>query len=130
MKRTYEKKNRTEPMAKPGQPSTEAPTEVLVESVLNTGRGRRSTGLSTPAPESGARPYQVIKLGIDVHLDRYVVVRQIDGGAPQPPQRFSPAQFLDWAKKQTTLAQRVYSCYVSVKRGAQRVALSIIFAAG
>ena len=46
-----------------------------------------------------------------MHLDRYVVVRQIDGGAPQPPQRFSPAQFLDWAKKQTALAKQVYSCY-------------------
>jgi hypothetical protein len=53
----------------------------------------------------------VIKLGIDVHLDRYVVVRQIDGGAPQPPQRFSPAQFLAWAQKQTELADQVYSCY-------------------
>jgi transposase len=53
----------------------------------------------------------VIKLGIDVHLDRYVVVRQIDGGAPQPPQRFSSSQFLEWAKKQTQLAEKVYSCY-------------------
>ena len=52
-----------------------------------------------------------IKLGIDVHLDRYVGVRQIDGGAPQPPQRFSPTQFLEWAKKQRALAKQVYSCY-------------------
>jgi hypothetical protein len=44
-----------------------------------------------------------------VHLDRYVVVRQIDGGAPQPPQRFSPTQFLEWAKKQTALAQQVFT---------------------
>ena len=57
------------------------------------------------------RSHRVIKLGIDVHLDRYVVVRQIDGGAPQPPQRFSPAQFLEWAQKQTELADQVYSCY-------------------
>ena len=35
-----------------------------------------------------------IKLGIDVHLDRYVVVRILDGGTPQPPQRFGPAEFL------------------------------------
>jgi len=34
------------------------------------------------------------KLGIDIHLDRYVVVRIIDGGTPQPPQRFEPAEFL------------------------------------
>ena len=37
-----------------------------------------------------------IKLGIDVHLDRYVVVRILDGGTPQPPQRFEPAEFMLW----------------------------------
>ena len=56
-------------------------------------------------------PAEAIKLGIDVHLDKYVVVRQTDGGAPQPAQRFTPAQFLEWAAKQRTLAQHVYSCY-------------------
>ena len=69
---------------------------------------------STEAPASapGSPPtHEIIKLGIDVHLDRYVVVRQIDGGAPQPPQRFSPAHFLEWAKKQIQLAKKVYSCY-------------------
>ena len=40
-----------------------------------------------------------------------MVVRQIDGGAPQPPQRFNPSQFLEWARKQTALAKQVYSCY-------------------
>src|SRR6266851_687134 len=35
-----------------------------------------------------ARPKaKSIKLGIDVHLDRYVAVRIIDGATPQPPQR-------------------------------------------
>ena len=63
------------------------------------------------APASAARLYQVIKLGIDVHLERYVVVRQIDGGAPQPAQRFSPVEFIQWAQKQTTLAVKVYTCY-------------------
>jgi transposase len=55
--------------------------------------------------------HEVIKLGIDVHLKRYVVVRQIDGAVPQPPQQFSPAKFLEWVKKQTELGKRVYSCY-------------------
>src|SRR5439155_4530729 len=58
-----------------------------------------------------ARSHRVIKLGIDVHLERYVVVRQIDGGAPQPAQRFDPAQFLQWAKKQSEQDEKVYSCY-------------------
>jgi hypothetical protein len=52
-----------------------------------------------------------IKLGIDVHAERFVVVRIIDGGTPQPPQRFSPAEFLVWAQKQLPLAEQVFSCY-------------------
>src|SRR4051812_45902552 len=52
-----------------------------------------------------------IKLGIDVHLDRYVVVRIIDGGTPQPPQRFEPAEFMLWVAKQLVLANKVFTCY-------------------
>ena len=52
-----------------------------------------------------------IKLGIDVHLDRYVVVRILDGGTPQPPQRFGPSEFHLWAAKQLTLAEKVFTCY-------------------
>src|SRR6266481_4936924 len=54
---------------------------------------------------------KTIKLGIDVHLDRYVVVRILDGGTPQPPQRFGPAEFLHWVAKQITLAEKVFTCY-------------------
>jgi transposase len=52
-----------------------------------------------------------IKLGVDVHLDRYVVVRIVDGATPQPPQRFQPAEFLLWAAKQLLLAEKVFTCY-------------------
>lgn len=53
----------------------------------------------------------VIKLGIDIHKKQYVVVRQIDGGAPQSPQKFTPDGFLIWVAKQREQAQRVVSCY-------------------
>jgi transposase len=111
IKLTYERNSRTKATAKQALRSAKKQTETLVETVLSAGKLSIATGASPPSCDSGPPPHQVIKLGIDVHLDRYVVVRQIDGGAPQPPQRFSPSQFLDWAKKQTTLAQRVYSCY-------------------
>ena len=39
------------------------------------------------------------------------MVRQIDGTAPQSPQRFEPEAFVAWAKKQTQLADEVHSCY-------------------
>ncbi len=86
-------------------PCQEAPGDL--DGRLSSGA---QSGQSTGRANGPAAP-QVIKLGVDVHLHRYVVVRQIDGGAPQPPQRFSPAQFLQWAQKQTQLAAKVYSCY-------------------
>ena len=75
---------------------------------LNPARQNAAAAAVVPGQ---AKPHQVIKLGIDVHLDRYVVVRQIDGGAPQPAQRFTPSEFLHWMEKQAGLAQKVYSCY-------------------
>src|SRR5713101_6083341 len=41
----------------------------------------------------------VIKLGIDVHQDFYVVVEQVGGSNPKPPQRFQKDAFLRWAAK-------------------------------
>src|SRR6266516_2036936 len=40
-----------------------------------------------------------IKLGIDVHQDFYVVVAQVGGANPKPPQRFQKEAFLHWAAK-------------------------------
>ena len=54
---------------------------------------------------------KTIKLGLGVHLDRYVVVRIIEGDTPQPPQRFEPNEFLLWVAKQLTLAEQVFTCY-------------------
>ena len=92
------------------QRGTSADVEELAEAIMAAATPAAATD-APASPPGSSRAHEVIKLGIDVHLDRYVVVRQIDGGAPQPPQRFSPAQFLEWAKKQTELAKQVYSCY-------------------
>jgi len=82
--------------------------EPLVDSALEP---VTAASWATGAPGAKSKPHPVIQLGIDVHVDRYVVVRQIDGGAPQPAQRFSPEEFLGWVKKQTELAHQVYTCY-------------------
>src|SRR5664280_2446898 len=111
IKLTYNSKGRIKTAEKQTSLSAQPETKTLVEAVLSASQVSLAAGASAPSGASGPPPHQVIKLGIDVHLDRYVVVRQIDGGAPQPPQRFSPTQFLEWAKKQTALAQQVYSCY-------------------
>ena len=54
---------------------------------------------------------EVIKLGIDIHKTKYVVIRQIDNQAAQSPQSFSPSEFLVWVQRQRLLAKRVVSCY-------------------
>src|SRR5712692_8451871 len=69
---------------------------------------QNQTQAKTSTPELKAK---TIKLGIDVHLDRYVVVRLTDGGTPQPPQRFGPPEFLLWVAKQIRLAEKVFTCY-------------------
>src|SRR5882724_11395095 len=53
-----------------------------------------------------------IKLGIDVHQDFYVVVEQVGGSNPKPPQRFAKEAFLHWAArlKQKSGAE-VYAVY-------------------
>jgi transposase len=50
-------------------------------------------------------------LGLDVHADSITVVRQIDGGMPQPGQKFSPAGLLEWVARQKQQAEAVWACY-------------------
>src|SRR5204863_597964 len=54
----------------------------------------RSTGAIKSA-EGRIRP--VCGLRIDVHEDFYVVVEQVGGSNPKPPQRFGKQAFLHWA---------------------------------
>ncbi len=53
----------------------------------------------------------IIKLGIDVHQDFYVVVEQVCGSNPKPPQRFGKAAFLHWAVKLKRGETEVYAVY-------------------
>lgn len=72
---------------------------------------RSTNSRKAPSENPGSRKAEVIYLGIDVHLRQYVVCRKIDGGTPQPAQRFKPAEFIAWACKQLALAGRVVCCY-------------------
>jgi transposase len=53
----------------------------------------------------------VIKLGIDVHQDFYVVVMQQGGSNPKPPQRFAKEAFLYWAAKLRHQTEQVHAVY-------------------
>jgi transposase len=54
-----------------------------------------------------------IKLGIDVHQDFYVVVEQVGGSNPKPPQRFQKEAFLHWVDrlKERSGSAEVYALY-------------------
>src|SRR5213595_204276 len=54
-----------------------------------------------------------IKLGIDAHQDFYVVVEQVGGTNPKPPQRFHKQAFLHWAAKlkEKSAGAEVYAVY-------------------
>jgi hypothetical protein len=40
-------------------------------------------------------------------------LRVIDGGSPQPPQRFKPPEFMLWCAKQLILAEKVFTFSLS-----------------
>jgi transposase len=46
-----------------------------------------------------------------VHQDFYVVVEQVGGSNPKPPQRFRKEAFLHWAAKLKSQAREVYAVY-------------------
>ena len=53
-----------------------------------------------------------IKLGIDVHQDFYVVVEQVGGTNPKPPQRLQKEAFLHWAARfKENSGAEVYALY-------------------
>jgi transposase len=53
----------------------------------------------------------VIKLGLDIHKNKYVVVVQIDGSSPQRAKSMSPDKFLSWIRQQLEQSDEVHSCY-------------------
>lgn len=83
----------------------------------NKSRKTTSKAVATASPASArtSKPpkvkAQIIHLGIDVHLREYVVCRKIDAATPQPPQKFKPAEFVEWVAKQKEQAEKVVCCY-------------------
>ncbi len=53
----------------------------------------------------------VIKLGVDVHIESYVVVMKIDGSAPRRAKRFTPEEFLGWVRGVRERCDELHSCY-------------------
>jgi transposase len=61
--------------------------------------------------ETVLQQYEVIKIAIDVHSKLWVASRQLDNATPQPPQKFTPEQCMEFIAKQVKLGKRVICCY-------------------
>ena len=42
------------------------------------------------------RSGSLLKLGLDIHREKFVVAAPYDHAMPRPPRRFAPAEFLPW----------------------------------
>jgi transposase len=54
---------------------------------------------------------ETIKLGVDAHLDRYVVVLKVDESAPMRPRRLSLEQLLVFIGQLKKKSRQLYCCY-------------------
>ena len=71
----------------------------------------KQTKSDVRAEQVASKKYKLIKLGLDVHADSIMVVRIIENSAPQPAQRFTPADFIKWVGTQLDQAEQVHTCY-------------------
>ena len=71
-----------------------------------------TTAVVSAQPVTNLNPQsRVLKLALDVHLHAHVVALQYDGSSPQPPQRFTPKDFLLWVQKRHHAGWKIISCY-------------------
>ena len=65
----------------------------------------------TAADQNSRTQPATIKLGVDVHKDRYVSVAQHDHAALQPPRGFRPEEFVPFVERLLARGHRVYVVY-------------------
>jgi len=70
----------------------------------------RNSETQTQSPAPAAVP-QVIKLGVDWHMEHLRVVRMLDGSTPQPAQRLDHADFYRFVQKQLSGGSKVVAVY-------------------
>jgi len=57
------------------------------------------------------RSGSLLKIGLDIHREKFVVVAQYDHATPRPPQRFAPAEFLPWVQARLREGFEVHVVY-------------------
>lgn len=64
-----------------------------------------------PSEEQPSALAETIKLGVDVHLESYVVVAKVDASAPGRPRRLKPDEFIAYVQELQGQCRQLYSCY-------------------
>jgi transposase len=78
---------------------------------------RSVTAAPATAKSKLSKDGSVLKLGLDIHQDKLVVVAQYDHATPRPPQGFAPAQFVPWVEARLREGFQVYVVYESCGLG-------------
>lgn len=71
----------------------------------------RADCLSTDSNSAAGSGAELIKLGVDTHAGQYTFSRMLDHLGMQPTQSLGPQAFLEFLKKQKSLARRVVMVY-------------------
>ena len=72
----------------------------------------KNKNATTPtSKEQDKAAAEILKIGIDIHKSKYVVVCQYDNEAPKAPQKFSPEAFLAWTGKRAREVGEIRTCY-------------------
>lgn len=72
----------------------------------------RERGASPKAPGHQPTPIRsTIKLGLDIHQARHVVVAQYDHALPKPPRRFAPGEVVPWVESLLQAGHTVHLVY-------------------
>ena len=68
-----------------------------------------------PSPEAVSTetmsPRHTIKLGLDIHQERHVIVAQYDHATPKPPRRFAPHEVVPWVESLLKAGHQVFLVY-------------------
>ena len=78
--------------------------------------GAQQPAAATAAATQDRVPPAVIKLGLDMHAQTYVVVAQHDHAALRLPRRCGPAEFVPWVEKLLVAGHTVHGSPITVRR--------------
>ena len=69
------------------------------------------TAAPATAKSKVKRSGSLLKIGLDIHREKFVVVAQYDHATPRPPHRFAPAEFVPWVEARLREGFEVHVVY-------------------